>query len=58
MAAHVERDDAVVARELGRDVVESVRMALVAVNEDQRRFVGRAALKIVQAKPVDRHVTV
>ena len=58
VAAHVEREHVVVAREVGRDVVEGVRVPRDAVQQDHRRLRGVAPFQIVKAQAVDRREAV
>ena len=58
MTAHVQRDDAIVAGEVARQVIEGVRVARDPVQEDQRRLRGGAPLEIVEAQTVDRREAV
>ena len=58
MAAHVKRDDVIIAGEVARQVIERVRVSRDPVQENQRRLRGGAPVEIVEAQTVDRRVAV
>ena len=55
MAAHVDGQHVMIAREVRRDVIERVRVPRDAMQQDHRRPVGGAPLEIVKAQAVDGH---
>ena len=58
MAAHVDGDHPIIARQVRRDVIERVRVPGDPVQHDERRLFRSTPVEIVQAQAVDRDKTI